>query len=74
LISPNPASKTLKIQSKELIINTLIYEISGKQCLLQESIYSQEINIDLEGLKPGTYWVEIQFSNGKSETLQFIKS
>jgi hypothetical protein len=74
LISPNPASKTLKIQSKELIINALIYEISGKQCRFQESIYSQEINIDLEDLKPGTYWVEIQLSNGKSEIHQFIKT
>lgn len=74
LISPNPAFETLKIESKELIINALIYEISGKLCYTQESIYAQETNIDLEALKPGIYWIEIQLSNGTSEKHKIIKT
>jgi hypothetical protein len=69
---PVPANNILNISLSTGILNSFeITDISGKQILRKISGLSEE-KIDISGLKPGVYLVNLQTSKG-SATLKFIK-
>ncbi|MBR9923021.1 MAG: T9SS type A sorting domain-containing protein [Bacteroidetes bacterium] len=62
---PNPASDWLKIESENLLIQTIrLTDISGKE-LLRKKVNAREIEMPLPGLASGLYLLDIQTEKGQ---------
>lgn len=69
-IYPNPATNTVKINSKEIVLNVEIFDTTGQ---LIQSIPVKNSSISTKGLKKGTYILKLNFSNRTSVTKKLIK-
>ena len=71
IISPNPFFNNFNIDSKELITNYAIFDISGKQI----SLTSNKIELDNQAskLQTGMYILNLVFENGQSANYKLVK-
>jgi hypothetical protein len=73
LLYPNPVKDHVIIKdSKELIINVLIYNSLGQVQLQVAGNYAQEMNINTEGLRAGVYVLEAILASGKKIRRQIV--
>ena len=75
IIRPNPASDYIKIYYKNYynISNIWVSDITGKLIFEYHNFNTEEINLNLENIKKGTYIVSVIFKSNKvfSETVIF---
>lgn len=69
-ISPNPASSTITIETKDEYHTMAIFDARGKM-LIQEPI-DQVVELDISRLQPGVYVIKVE-GDTKSEARKFIK-
>lgn len=67
--APNPASKTIKINTENALKSVEILSFTG-----QKISETKETNIDVSRLEKGNYFIKITFENGKTTTKKFIKN
>ena len=64
---PNPASDSIQISTKNILINTItIFDIKGVVVLNKTNITSFQKKISINNLNSGIYLVKVTFENGKS--------
>lgn len=69
---PNPVNDQLFIQSDKPIQQVLLKDLHGKQ-ILELNVSTQYYQLETGDLTPGVYFCELNFSNGLSQRLKFIK-
>ncbi len=69
-VYPNPVVDELYLQSDEKIMSCSIYQING---VLARTCIPIENHIQLTGLVPGMYLLEVTSQSGKKSSLQFFK-
>lgn len=67
-IFPNPVTDYLQIQTDLTTVSVQIFSIDGKLI----GVYDDSTRINTEGLKPGNYFISIQFADSISN-IHFIK-
>lgn len=68
----NPVKSNLMLSSKHEIKTIKIYAISGKELMFRE-INDKELNINIENMAPGVYFVALTTDGGNSDVLKFLK-
>ena len=66
---PNPASKTITINTENALKSVEILSFTG-----QKISETKEKNVDVSKLVKGNYFIKITFENGKTTTKKFIKN
>jgi hypothetical protein len=69
---PNPTASRLNIRSTCPIVNWQIMDISGRTIQSIASTPSTNIQLDLNNLSEGSYFVRIRLSDGKEATEKFF--
>jgi len=69
---PNPANDYIIIETKDLLDNTYRISNTKGQIVLSGKINSEEFKIDVSEFNTGTFFINVDQENGKSETLKFI--
>lgn len=62
-VYPNPAKSSITIKSDELINHLYLIGING-QVVINKTMNTYNQNINIEGVKPGIYFVKIVSPNG----------
>lgn len=72
---PNPATDRIRITSDALPLHTPfeIYDMNGRVLIAGKSSASGYIDIDVNGLSKGIYYVKLTFRDAYPKTLKFIK-
>jgi hypothetical protein len=70
-VYPNPVQSNLTIESAELINNIVVFDVAGKEVFRAENLKKQSVNLDLNGLGKGSYFVKISTASG--ETIRKIQ-
>ncbi len=70
-IRPNPASSIISVSSPVEIDKLIISDLSGK-LLLQKSVLSNEVTVDISILKSGLYLVNLLFDDGLRVTKKIV--
>ena len=68
-VAPNPASTSIQITS-----NTEVKQIRLLNLYGQVQLVTQESIIDISSLPKGINFIQVDYKNGKSETIRFIKN
>jgi hypothetical protein len=73
LVYPNPASEMLVVNHNENAATLRLYSGSGQQ--LKEMVVekTQQTSLNISGLLPGFYLLQITFENGSSTTHKIIR-
>ncbi|MEA3444129.1 MAG: T9SS type A sorting domain-containing protein [Bacteroidota bacterium] len=69
---PNPVTSTLNITGNQNISKISIFNILGEQ-MLQNQPEKNIVNIDVDGLTSGVYFLKVENENGTTSTKKFIK-
>jgi hypothetical protein len=69
---PNPATDYLTLVAHEALFNELIIMDLQGRIILSHKTQGTTVDLDLTGLNPGNYLVNILLSNGKSRTKSVI--
>jgi hypothetical protein len=69
---PNPASDYLTLVAHEALFNELIIMDLQGRIIVSQKTQDTKVDLDLTGLNPGNYLVNILLSNGKSGTKSVI--
>jgi endonuclease I len=69
---PNPVENTLNLQFENPFQSVEILSVTG-QVLKQQSVYSQQVQLNVSNLEKGIYFVKIYFSHEKTAVKKFIK-
>lgn len=72
LIWPNPANDFLSVSAETVIRRLEIMDVSGKTIVVENPNTSQ-IQLDLQTLNPGVYFVKTTLQNGKCLTTKVVK-
>ena len=72
-IYPNPASSTLTLQTKQLIISINITNFLGQTVLTKQMHGEVKTEIDISHLPNGVYFVNAFTSNGEKVVRKFVK-
>lgn len=67
ILAPNPVKSTLTVQNSASVKSVKIYDISGKLVYEIKNEGRKTLNIDMQSLKPGTYFVN--FNNEKTHKI-----
>ncbi len=70
-VSPNPARNTVVVRGKSPLQQIIIYDVSDKRRLLVNGGNHWVQTIDISGLIPGMYMVEISTDEGR-ETRKLV--
>ena len=70
-IYPNPAKNILHIKLPLLIKETTLLDIMGRERLNIPSS-ATELNINLENIKPGMYFVKVQSVDGRNAVRRVV--
>ena len=70
-IRPNPASSIISVSSPVEIDKLIISDLSGR-LLLQKSVLSNEVTVDISSLKSGLYLVNMLFDDGLRVTKKIV--
>lgn len=73
VISPNPASEMLTIESKSMIKEILMFDLNGR--LMQQELNVNELSykMNIEPFEIGTYFIELTDVNGETTIKKFLK-
>ncbi|GAB4251669.1 MAG: hypothetical protein Kow0079_05780 [Vicingaceae bacterium] len=71
-VFPNPALNEVTIQSKNLINQIAILDITGKTIFKRNYNHLQQVTVDLDNFTSGIYFVQIKNSNEAIETRKLI--
>jgi hypothetical protein len=69
---PNPVNTQLTVQSDQPIQQIFVKDIQGKQ-IFERNCNTEFYQLETGDLTPGVYFCELNFSNGSSQRLKFIK-
>lgn len=69
---PNPVNTQLTIQSDRPIQQIFVKDVQGKQ-IFEGNSNTEFYQLETGDLTPGVYFCELNFSNGSSQRLKFIK-
>jgi hypothetical protein len=73
MVSPNPSSNFVNIESTNLMVGAIVYDLAGKIVMREDnSGLSSKLNIEI--LSEGTYIVEILFNDGSTQNRKIIKN
>lgn len=72
LIWPNPAKDFLSVSAETVIRRLEIMDVSGKTIVVENPNTSQ-MQLDLQTLNPGVYFVKTTLQNGKCHTAKMVK-
>ena len=70
-VYPNPVQAMLTVESESIVHKIEIYSVTGKQ-VLSEKVNNNDVVVDVQNLKKGTYILKLQTANG-TEVRQLIK-
>lgn len=70
-ISPNPFLNTFAVESKEVISNYSVFDISGKQIIVASN--KNELDNQASRLQAGMYVLNLVFENGQSANYKLVK-
>lgn len=72
---PNPVTDILNIEVVDENITLYeVFDLEGELVLFGRPENKKRFNINLESFETGTYILKVNFENGKSKSLQFIKN
>jgi photosystem II stability/assembly factor-like uncharacterized protein len=69
-IYPNPTSAILNIESKDPLSMAQVFDINGREVLMERSVTNQ---INISELSAGTYFIRVYDNAGRFATRQFVK-
>lgn len=69
---PNPVEEIMTIQSFDEIQYICIYSILGIK-VMERNLHDKEAVVDLSGLSPGVYFIEMLYKNHQKDIQSFIK-
>lgn len=73
VIYPNPTNRTLTIQlSNQKIKHAQVYTIQG-QLLLQEQAFGDELELDVQQLASGVYYLQVMDESNEISKVRFVK-
>ena len=72
MVSPNPSSNFINIESNTLMIGTVVYDLAGK-VVKRENMSSMSTTLNIENLNEGTYILEILFNDGSTQNRKILK-
>lgn len=73
-VFPNPANDVIKIQSgRELIQDFMIMDLQGREQLSENDLNTREASINLNSLVPGTYFIRMKTTGGRSYMRKLIR-
>ncbi len=73
-IYPVPAASTLQVESDSPVFKLVVYAITGQQLISRDASGSGAETLQLEGLAPGLYLLQVEFINGQRQTIRFVKN
>lgn len=74
ILYPNPIQTTIRIQNNNIPISSYeIYDLIGRKILGKKDLEPATNSIDINQLKPNTYFIKLNFDNGASATKKIIK-
>jgi len=68
---PNPVKDVFSIQSQEILINAMVYDMLGRKVIDQKSNFE---SIDMTNLNNGIYMLKLEAENGGLSTKKIIKN
>lgn len=75
--APNPTKERCWVyippDKAELITKILLFDAKGQQMALSENLSSDELEINLSNLRPGHYYINIIYSNGKKDVVKVVR-
>lgn len=71
-IFPNPVTDVLRINSTQLLELVLLYSAEGERLVEIHRPSQQSLEIPMQGLAPGVYFLEVLDRNGKRHTEKMI--
>ncbi len=71
-IYPNPASDIMNISAEDQINSIALYDMTGR-VVLEKSINSTNMSLNLEQVRQGIYFVKIYYANGADITRKVIR-
>ena len=71
-IYPNPAMGEINISSSENFSEVQVYAVTGKHIYRQETGFTNQIKLNIEGFSPGIYLLKVVHSSHVS-TVKFVK-
>jgi hypothetical protein len=72
MVSPNPSSNFINIESNTLMIGAVVYDLAGK-VVKRENMSSMSTSLNIENLNEGTYILEILFNDGSTQNRKILK-
>ncbi len=70
-VYPNPAKSALNIKLPVAIREVSFIDLMGKEVLVK-SANTNELNISLDGVKPGMYFVSVKSLDGRSAVKRIV--
>lgn len=71
-LSPNPAISNVTINCNQPVSSVVLYDILGKQAMVQNAGGENSLNVELNQLNNGIYICKIIFTNGQSESRRLV--
>jgi len=72
-VSPNPVPNVLMVQSNKSIDSWIITDLMGKTLLVGKETTNQLLEVDVNKLATGHYFLSIQTENEGRQTVKFVK-
>ena len=77
LAAPNPTKERswiyLPPDKRELVKKTTLFDTKGEQLELNANQYDDKLEINLQHLRPGHYYINIIYSNGDKDVVKIVK-
>lgn len=71
---PNPVNTVLNVEAENTSINSYtIFDFNGTPLITSKLNNRNELTLNLEELKSGKYILKLEFENGASKSIQFVK-
>ncbi|WCO01439.1 T9SS type A sorting domain-containing protein [Psychroserpens ponticola] len=68
----NPVKENLILESKHNIKNIDVFAVTGEK-VIQKEINNREVNVNVENLTPGVYFISLTTVDSRTKTLKFLK-
>lgn len=72
ILSPNPAINNVTISCNQPVSSVTLYDLLGKQALIQTGDGQNSINLELSNLNNGIYICKVIFKDGSSESRRLV--
>jgi hypothetical protein len=69
---PNPVNRILNINAHEKIKKYALYNVEGK-VIREAKINQEKLELDLQNLSSGNYFIKLTSDTNKSKTIKIIK-